>query len=53
LRPRPASLGPVVDAAGAASTLAGLREQFSRHPDMALQAHAGPGAEAVLQLLDG
>ena len=53
LRPRPASLGPVVDAAGAASTLAGLREQFSRHPDMALQAHASPGAEAVLQLLDG
>ena len=53
LRPRPVSPGPVVDSAGAASTLAGLREQFSRHPDMALQAHASPGAEAVLQLLDG
>lgn len=53
LRPGAARLGPVVDAASAASTLAGLREQFARHPDKALQAHASPGAGAVMQLLDG
>ncbi|MCL4184544.1 MAG: hypothetical protein KJ011_13965 [Burkholderiaceae bacterium] len=51
--PVAAATAPIASAEAAAALVAQVREQFLLHPDRALLAHAPPGAEAALRLLDG
>jgi hypothetical protein len=52
-RPVTAALAPLHDRAGAAAFVTQLCEQFQRHPDLALRAHAPPVAEAALRRFGG
>lgn len=52
-RVRPVAAAPIAGAEAAAELLAQVREQVLRQPDRALLAHAPPGADATLRLLDG